>query len=462
MLKSFALTEIFITLMFKERKEVYFNLIVELLNCHIDERSAILNERPDLKDAGLVNMMRQLAAVLAWSRDYQEYQDADYLRNVAIELTNALGLLSDNVGATPEEYLHFLMSLLQKTQDSQANFLEVELLLDEGLDKLDDFLGDMLHIWACCNLHNFQIEDRISVAIAIGDLSNIIRDFPRGNRACNLELAITGYALADSVFTQQQFPEYWATNKINLGIAYFYRKKGDLIQNLDMAIASYNEALQVRTRDKFPEEWAKLHINLGNAYLYYYIRESNVETLKVAINFLSDALQVYTRNCHPEEWMITQNNLGTVYLKMEDIEKAIAAFNASLEISSPHKFSQDWAGAKVNLGLAYHKQGRIAEAIAVFEESLEVYTKWQLPHNWAMVQHNMGRTYRELNQIDNAIECFYSALQIYTPTKFPEECLITGRNLGDIAFETRQWETAIEGYAVRASASQTLLTSGLS
>ncbi|WP_152553681.1 tetratricopeptide repeat protein, partial [Limnospira platensis] len=70
-------------------------------------------------------------------------------------------------------------------------------------------------------------------------------------------------------------------------------------------------------------------------------------------------LEVYTRSDYPEDWATTQNNLGSAYRqrirgeRAENLEKAIAYYEAALEVRTRSAFPEDWAGTQNNLGAAY-------------------------------------------------------------------------------------------------------------
>lgn len=71
-----------------------------------------------------------------------------------------------------------------------------------------------------------------------------------------MEIAIAGYEVVATVFTQEAFPEQWATTQNNLGLVYNNRIREDRVQNLELAIECYKQALAVRTRNDFPVDWA--------------------------------------------------------------------------------------------------------------------------------------------------------------------------------------------------------------
>ncbi|GAB4208753.1 MAG: hypothetical protein Fur006_67940 [Coleofasciculaceae cyanobacterium] len=75
---------------------------------------------------------------------------------------------------------------------------------------------------------------------------------------------------------------------------------------------SYLRYLQVYTRETFPEQWATTQNNLGNAYGDR-IHGDRAENLERAIASYEAALQIRTREANPEKWAMTQNNLAAVY-----------------------------------------------------------------------------------------------------------------------------------------------------
>ncbi len=88
--------------------------------------------------------------------------------------------------------------------------------------------------------------------------------------------------------------------------------------------------------------------NLGNAYRSR-IRGERADNLEKAIAAYNLSLEVYTRDAFPEDWAMTQNNLGTAYSdrirgeRADNLEKAIAAYNFRSKLEA---FPEDWATTK--------------------------------------------------------------------------------------------------------------------
>jgi tetratricopeptide (TPR) repeat protein len=84
---------------------------------------------------------------------------------------------------------------------------------------------------------------------------------------------------------------------------------------------------------------------------------------------------------------MTQNNLGNAYRdritgdRAENLETAIAAYQAALQVCTREAFPQNWATAQINLGNAYRNRitGDRAEnletAIAAYQAALQVCTR---------------------------------------------------------------------------------------
>jgi len=418
----------------EERRQGYLNLINALLNCPSGEEPQILNANQDLLDAGLLQALAQVAEFLEKRGDRNA---ADYLRTLANYLPGqqTLGLFS-----------HFLLEVLETIHNSKGSPQVVYQILQENLDKLDENFPRMLRNWATAELPELMSEQAQAIAKLIGDFSLLIQEFPKGTKAINQEIAITGYKIAATVYTLDAFPKDWATIQNNLGNAYCNRIHGDWTENLKKAITAYKDALQVRAPQVLPDEWATTQINLGLAY-------RQLGQIDEAIGAFTAALRVYTREAFLEKWAKLLHNLSIAYCEKGEIENAIEACLSALHVYTHEAFRTERAGTQNNLGIAYRKIGLISEAIIVLQDALRVYTHEDIPEYWAETTSSLGEAFRDGGQIYQAIECFRSVLkEVFTPQNFPIKCLESGRHLGDIAFSIGQWDEAIEGYGVAIEA----------
>jgi CHAT domain-containing protein/tetratricopeptide (TPR) repeat protein len=423
----------------EQRIAAYLQLIQALVECPRGEEDNILNANLDLVDANFVQVMEVVAANMAVEGNSNA---AAWLQNLAAHLANHV-----TSTATPEEYLSFLMEVLQATSDSGGDPQAVYRILQQNFDKLDLKFAQGLQVWATSNFTEITSEDAASLAGVIVIFSNLINQFPLGRRAWNLEIGIACYSAASEVYTRKDYPEHWATVQNNLGLAYSKRIEGVRAENIEGAIACYREASEVYTREDYPQNWAGTQNNLGIAYndRIEGVRAANIED---AIACYLLALDVYTREDYPEQWAMTQNNLGNAYsdriegVRAENIEEAIACYREASEVYTREDYPEQWAMTQNNLGNAYSdriegvRAANIEEAIACYREALKVRTPENYPEQWAATQNNLGAAYSDRREevraanIEDAIACFRLALKVYTCEAYPEKWAMTQNNLG--------------------------------
>ncbi|WP_254566142.1 tetratricopeptide repeat-containing protein, partial [Oscillatoria sp. HE19RPO] len=393
----------------EERIKAYLNLIQQLLDCPSGEEPEILNQSIELVDEEFVQLCELLAQQL---QEAGEENNASFLRNLPQQVAAFLNRQTPGCGGESretqgnvteeEDYLRFLMEVLQTTSESRGNPSIVYPLLQQNLDKLDGNFAQIMQAWATQTLSEVEEDGAVAIAAVIGEFANLIQQFPLGSRADNLEIGIVGYEISLTVFTQEKLPEMWAAIQNNLGEAYSNRIRGERAENLERAIACYQAALPVDTPEAFPQEWAGTQNNLGNAYLYR-IRGERGENLERAIACYEAALQVRTPEAFPQDWAMTQNNLGEVYRNRIREERG----------------------------------ENLETAIACYEEALQVYTREAFPQQWATTQNNLGAAYsnrirgERAENLETAIACYLAALQVYTPEAFPEDNAGTQNNLGE-------------------------------
>ncbi|MGB7707972.1 MAG: tetratricopeptide repeat protein [Microcoleus sp.] len=183
-----------------------------------------------------------------------------------------------------QEYITFLREVLQATSDSNGDAKIIYPILAANQDKLNRTLVAQYQNWANNILSQAAPEQAPNFAVVFVNFSNLIKDFPLGNRASNLDIAIIGYELALIIFTRADFPQNWAATQNNLGNAYKDKITGKKAENLDEAIRCYQLALEVYTRADFPEDWAMTQNNLGSAYSDK-ITGNRAENIDEAIRF---------------------------------------------------------------------------------------------------------------------------------------------------------------------------------
>ncbi len=339
------------------RAQAYLQLIETLLNCPNGEQPQILQANLELLDRGFLEACEVIAATLT-----QQGQEnaASFLQNLASQLgqfldANDEGDSDNSEGENSEEYEKFIRELLQAEQDSNSDIKVIYPMLAGRQHLLNSRFAQILHEVAEILIAEHLKAIEFIVAL-IENLSVHISEFPRGNRANNIEIAITGYQIV--LNNREPGSEDWAMTQNNLAIAYSNRINGSRANNLEQAIWFCEAALKIRTLEGFPEQWATTQNNLANAYRSR-INGSRAENLEQAIGFYQQALTVYTLEAFPEKWATAQNNLAAAYSdrikgsRADNLERAIAFFQAALTVRTREDFPEKWATTQNNLGIAY-------------------------------------------------------------------------------------------------------------
>ncbi|WP_204105512.1 MULTISPECIES: tetratricopeptide repeat protein, partial [Spirulina sp. CCY15215] len=150
---------------------------------------------------------------------------------------------------------------------------------------------------------------------------------------------------------------------------------------------------------------ARTLVNFANCISQFPLG-SRANNIEIAIACYQAALQVLTRDAFPQDWATTQNGLGAAYRNRirgergENLEQAIACYQAALQVYTREAFPQDWAITQNNLGTAYSDRIRgergenLELAIACYQAALQVRTREAFPQQWATTQNNLGEAYR--------------------------------------------------------------------
>ncbi len=425
----------------EQRIAAYVNLIQQLLTCPSGEETQILIGHLKLVDEGFVQVCEQEAAQL---QEQGQENQAAFLRNLAQQLGAFLEQETAQPSQShtiPAEYETFLQEALRLTSESSVNPSVVYPFLAGQQANINEDLIALIPAFAT----------RRNI-IDLFNFAKLLQQFPLGQRAINLEIAIAIYTKSLDFFDRQNYETIWATIQNNLAIAYGDRIKGELGDNIEKAIRYYQDALEVRTRTAFPEKWAETQNNLGNAYSQR-IKGERTDNIEQAIAAYEAALEVRTRIAFPENWAETQNNLANAYLyrikgeRTDNIEQAIRYYEAALEVYTRTAFPEKWATIQNNLANAYsyrikgERADNIEQAIAAYEAALEVRTRTAFPEQWAMTKNNLANAYlyrikkERGDNIEQAIADLEAALEVRTRTAFPEDWASTQVNLADTLLE---------------------------
>ncbi|MEM1172451.1 MAG: CHAT domain-containing tetratricopeptide repeat protein [Cyanobacteria bacterium P01_H01_bin.35] len=456
----------------QNRIQTYIKLIQKLLSTPTEKTSQILASNQDLLDKGL---LQTIIMVAQKSGEKGNQEVKEILLTLAVQLSEKLEIsITENTSATatPLEYLEFLTQVLQATHESKNNPQILHTILQENLNKLDQGLAETLETWATSTLKEIKSEEAHQIAVDIVNFSNQIQDFSLGNKANNLEIAITGYKTALTIYDNSSQSHNWVSIKNNLGTAYLNRIYGEKSENIEQAIEIYQQTLNLIDKKDNSQDWGITQSNLGNAYSCR-IEGDKIKNIEEAIAAYQKALAIISKENYPDKWATIQNNLGNIYLTRiagnleENIELAIDAYQQALQVITQSENSLDLAITQSNLGNAYLNRiaGNLEEnielAIDAYQQALQVINQENQPNHWGNIQKNIGTAY--LNRvrgkvgenIELAIAGYQEALKIFTVDNLLDWAIVS-INLGT-AYLNREIEKRAENIELAIKFSQQVL-----
>ncbi|MEH1945319.1 MAG: CHAT domain-containing tetratricopeptide repeat protein [Nostoc sp.] len=368
----------------------------------------------------------------------------------------------------------FLGQVLQVTAESNGESQAVYQILENNLNKLDEQFVQHLQ----------ELEDvfghipsgqSLQIATNILSFSNLIREFPQGDKAINLRIAATGYEVAATIYTKKDFPEQWGNIQDAIREIFQIQLFEAVFENLPNPKGAVYPLLEVN-KDKLDERFATVlrlkteailceappeysqDIAASLVGLSLLIKEfrqgSEGNNLEIAITGYELASKVLTYEDSPEEWCLCQTMLGNAYHRRikgeqaENLEQSLSYLHNALQVCNCEQFPELWATIQNSLVITYGyrirgDQVENAElAIKAGEAAMQVFTRDQDPEQWAQVQNNLGIVYRDAcggqsqrlagdkaENLEKAIACYQNALSIRTREDFPELWAQTQMNL---------------------------------
>lgn len=222
-----------------------------------------------------------------------------------------------------------------------------------------------------------------------------------------------------------------------LGNEYRRVEGGERPQALERALEAYQAALRHVPRER-PNDWARIQFGMGSVYVDRLAgdRADNIERAIAAFNATAE---VMTREGAPSMWGSVQTSLAKAYwhrikgTRADNLELAIAAAEGALGVFAREKEPGDWAGAQQALGAAYwgrikgSRADNIEKALGAYEQSLLVLTEARHPKAWAGSHDNIGMAYAErargnrAENIQKAAAAFEQASRVFTRDQHPSE-----------------------------------------
>jgi CHAT domain-containing protein len=355
----------------------------------------------------------------------------------------------------------FLIKVLDTVAKSENNSQALYQLLEANLDKLDNSFVERL------SLIKFDISqlgpgEAINLAARILNFSSLIEDFPKGNSENNRKIAKTGYEVAATVFTEENFPEQWnfIQHKIrpNLPVELLEvisENQGKI--RVDTLLEHEREQLEkyfVKTAQKLisltanPEPIDELFIK----WVQKIFRDANPEQLdEIFVDEMPDEDDAMLSEVPPEKrkeiasgilvlsWRISDFKKGN---EANNLEIAIAGYKIAATALTRESTPEEWALCQMFLGMAYRRRfkGDRAEnqeqAIAYCQDALQVYTREAFPIQWATIQNTLTLAYDnriwgdQLENAELAIAAGVAAMEVRTREAMPEEWAQVQNNLG--------------------------------
>ncbi|MEG4626761.1 hypothetical protein Q5691_21065 [Microcoleus sp. w1-18aA5] len=216
----------------ENRAQAYLQLIHTLLNAPNGDEAQILQDNSELLDRGFLETCELVASTLA---EQGGENGANFLRHLASYLAPLIDMNDDgdsNNSASKnfQEYANFFLELLQAEQDSNGDTAVIHPMLEGRQHLLNVTFAETLQQVAQKLIAGENSETISSIIGLIENLSIHISDFASGNRANNIEIAITGYQIV--LNNREPGSDKWMQTQNNLATAYNNRVNGSLAENL--------------------------------------------------------------------------------------------------------------------------------------------------------------------------------------------------------------------------------------
>lgn len=301
----------------------------------------------------------------------------------------------------------------------------------------------------------------------------------RGDRAENIEAAITDYAAAVRLVVAE---DQRAEVQMHAGVAFLERVYGDRAENIEQAISLLRDARAALTSASPPELHAIVETNLATALLRRE-RGGGQDSSAEAVELCRSALQYRSPERNARDWGYSQVNLGFALESLAahgavDIGEAIAAYEAVLAEADR---VDDWLR-----GSAHHAIGRLMrrQAHHTAEEQVEAAVDGtELEVDREMLEGArthleearplvgdapdyllQGRVAMELSGVlldlgsegEETVQVAREALSILRPTAAPGDCAEAGYRLAGILMERGDWLGAADAYRDAVEAAELL------
>jgi tetratricopeptide (TPR) repeat protein len=190
----------------------------------------------------------------------------------------------------------------------------------------------------------------------------------------------------------------------------------NILQELGIAYRSIGEvkkaeyflikALElVDEKQELAQNKSSISYNLGSLY-------NNLGQVEKAIALYNQSLELTERIGNLQGKAATLHQLAIIYANRGQVEKAIALHNQSLELFERIGNLQGKAATLHQLAIIYANQGDVDEAIALHNHSLEIFERIGNLQGKAATLHCLAIIYANRGDVDEAIVLFQKSLEI--------------------------------------------------
>ncbi|MEZ2241130.1 CHAT domain-containing protein [Microcoleus sp.] len=401
------------------------------------------------------------------AREYAERSGSpfilDLLQNVQLQQITSISL--------------FLTKVLDTVAKSENNPQVLYQLLEANLDKLDNSFVERLSLIKF-DISQLGPQEAIYLAARVLKFSSLIEDFSEGNGENNRKIAKTGYEVAATVFTEEDFPEQWnfIQNKIRPNLPF------ELLEVISENQGKIRvDTLLEHERDQLEKYFVKIAQKLISfkadpepidevfiKWVQKILLDANQEQLdEIFVKEMPDKADAMLSEVPPEKRKEIASGILVLSLHIHQLKKgneannleiAIAGYEIASTVFTREAFPEKWAFCQMFLGHTYHRRfkGDRAEnqerAIAYCQDALQVYTREAFPIQWAMIQNTLTLAYHNrirgdrLENSELAIAAGEAAMEVRTREAMPEEWAEVQNNLGIIYCKAENLEQAIACY----------------
>ena len=355
----------------------------------------------------------------------------------------------------------FLIKVLDTVAKSENNPQALYQLLEANLDKLDNSFVERL------SLIKFDIShlgpgEAINLAARVLNFSSLIEDFPEGNAENNRKIAKTGYEVAATVFTEEDYPEQWnfIQHKICPNLPF------ELLEVISESQGKIRvDTLLEHERDQLEKYFVKIAQKLISfkadpepidelfiKWVQKILLDANQEQLdEIFVKEMPDEADAMLSEVPPEKRKEIASGILALSLHIHQLKKGNEANNLEIAITGYEIAStaltrestpEEWALCYMLLGNTYHhrfkgdRADNQEQAIAYCQNALQVYTREASPENWAAIQNTLSLAYDNrirgdrLENAELAIVAGEAAMEVRTREAMPEEWAEVQNNLG--------------------------------